>query len=251
METITAIIVDDEQGARDILENVLTTYIEGVEILAKCSNFISAVDSIKELKPDLVFLDIEMPQYNGFELLKFFNKINFEIVFVTAYNQYALKAFEVSAVDYILKPIQIEKIEAAVKKVRNKKELSTMQNRLEMLEVNMTNDEFKKLALPMAEGLKFVDISDIACMEADGSYTKVCFINKQVYLVSKKIKFFEEALAGHPNFIRVHRSSIVNINHINNYIRQKGIITLSNSKEVKVARERKADFEKALKEIKV
>lgn len=251
MEKITAIIVDDEQGARDILTNVLTTYVEGVEILDSCSDYITAVDSIKKLKPNLVFLDIEMPQYNGFELLKFFDTIDFEIVFVTAYNQYALKAFEVSAIDYILKPIQIDKIEAAVAKVRSKIELASMQSRLELLEVNITNGEIKKLALPMADGLKFVDIPDIACLDADGSYTKVCLVNKQVYLVSKKIKFFEEALEGHRNFIRVHRSSIININHINSYKRQTGIIVLTNTKEVKVARERKADFEKALQDIKV
>ena len=251
MQTLKTIIVDDEEGARDILTNVLTNFIQDVEIVSSCAEVKCAVKEIKKHKPHLVFLDVEMPEYNGFEMLQFFDSIDFEIVFVTAYSDYALKAFQVSAIDYVLKPIQIDKLEAAVEKVRSKVELSSMHSRLELLDTNLSSDKLKKLALPMSDGLIFVDIDDIVCLEADGSYTRVCLIERVSHLISKKIKFFEEALSEHSKFIRVHRSSIINLGHINNYIRQSGMITLNNTKEIKVARDRKAKFESALNGIRV
>lgn len=130
--------------------------------------------AINRNKPDVVFLDIEMPDYSGFELLDFFRDVDFEIIFTTAYSQYALKAFEVSAVDYLLKPIQISKLEASIEKLKKKLNVVTMQKRLELLKENLKEETIKKIVLPVSDGHLFVNIDHIINFNADGAYTKVC-----------------------------------------------------------------------------
>ena len=248
MEKIKAVIIDDEVRARDTLSTLLNQYCSNVDIVASCSNVPDGVLAINQKRPQLVFLDIEMPEYSGFELLSFFRDIDFEIIFVTAYNDYALKAFEVSAVDYVLKPVDIDKLIAAVDKANKKLAGNDMQNRLDVLKDTFKTEQFNKIALPMAEGLLFVETNEIIYLEADGAYTEVWLQNGSKITVSKKIKFFEDVLDKRPNFFRSHRSYIVNINFIKKYNKADNALTLDNGKTIVISRDRKQEFEQQLKD---
>lgn len=248
MNNIDAIIIDDEERARDTLFSLLDMYCPGINIVAKCPSVPEGVIAINNLRPKLVFLDIEMPEYNGFELLNFFRDIDFEIIFVTAYNDFALKAFEVSAVDYILKPVDIDKLKNAVEKAEKRIFSGLQNNKFDVLKETYKTQQFNKIALPVSEGLFFVDIMDIVYLEADGSYTEVWMKDGNKYTVSKKIKFFEDVLVYRPTFFRSHRSYIVNINFIKKYSKSDNALILDNGKVIVISRDRKSEFEKQLKD---
>ena len=245
---IKAIIIDDEERARRVLSNMLNEFCPDVEIVATCSNVPDGVLKINKLKPDVVFLDIEMPNYSGFELLGFFRDVDFEIVFVTAYSKYAIQAFEVSAVDYILKPVQVEQLESAVQKVKDKVASASMHDRLEALKANLTGTHIQKIAVPVSDGLIFVKVEDISHVDADGSYSKIFLADGSNMFVSKKLKYFEELLEGKGSFYRVHRSHLVNLKFVKKYNRQQGTVALENNLEINIARDNKTSFEKSLAE---
>ena len=245
---IKAILIDDEERATRLLKTMLQNYCKNVEVMATCSNVPDAVIQINKWQPDVVFCDIEMPGYSGFELLSFFNEVTFEIIFVTGYSEYAVKAFEVSAVDYLLKPVQIEKLELAVEKISKSKK-NLVNKRLDTLKENLKSNEIQKIALPIFDGLQFVEVNDIILLEADGSYTTVFLKNKTKIIVSKRLKFFEILLFSKNQFFRVHRSSIININFINKYSKAESYIYLDNDKSVKIARDKKSAFELHVSEI--
>lgn len=247
MEVLKAIIIDDEERARSSLKALLRDYCPAVELVDECSGVPEGVLAINRHRPQLVFLDIEMPEYSGFELLGFFRDVDFEIVFVTAYNDYAIKAFDVSAVDYLLKPVDIDKLKAAVEKTQKKIGSHNMQARIDLLKESYTAGQFNKIALPVAEGLLFVDTAEIVYLAADGAYTEVWLRNSSKILVSKKLKFFEDVLENRPNFFRSHRSYIVNINFIKKYNKADNALTLDNGKTIIISRDKKAEFEGQLK----
>ena len=248
---IRAIIIDDEERARRVLEKLLQEYCNDVEVVALCENVPSGVQKINELNPDVVFCDIEMPDFSGLELLTFFKDVNFELIFATGYSEFAIQAFEMSAIDYLLKPIQIEKLETAVEKLKKKLQQATMHDRLETLKENLQENVINKIALPVSDGLIFIDVKNISLLEADGSYTHVWLKDGSNLLVSKKIKYFEALLANRNQFFRVHRSYIVNINSIKKYSKAESYIFLDNNKSVKIARDKKAEFEAYISEIKL
>lgn len=251
MGEISAIIIDDEERARSSLHSLLKHYCPGVHVAAMCSNVPEGVLCINEKRPQLVFLDIEMPEYSGFELLSFFRDVDFEIIFVTAYNEYALRAFEVSAVDYLLKPVDIDKLRAAVDKATRLCEANSMQGRIDNLKESLLSGQFNRIALPVADGLLFVEVPDIVFLEAEGAYTHVWLQNGSHILVSKKIKFFEEALGTRANFFRSHRSYIININYLKQYNRSDSSLLLDNGKTVFISRDRKNEFEEQLRQHKL
>lgn len=248
---LKAIIIDDEIRAQRVLKNLIENFCEGVEIVAVCSSLVEGVLKINELDPDVVFCDIEMPQHTGLELLNFFKEVNFQLIFATGYSEYAIQAFEMSAIDYLLKPIQLEKLEAAIEKVKEKKDIESMRERLSTLKENFQGEKITKIALPVMEGLLFVQVTKICLLEADGSYTNVWFEDGTKMLISKKLKFFEEVLQRNPQFYRIHRSSIVNLDCIKQYAKKDGLITLENDKITKVAREKKSDFEARVASIRI
>ncbi len=250
-EKIKAILIDDEERARNTLKKLLADFCPEVEIVAEAANVPDGVLVINQHRPQLVFLDIEMPDYSGFELLSFFRDVDFEIIFVTAYNDYALKAFEVSAIDYLLKPVDIDKLKLSVTKVQQKLKFFDMQPRLDLLKESFRTEQFSKIALPVADGLLFVDVNEIELLEADEAYTHVFLKNGSSVLVSKKLKFFEEVLSSRPYFYRCHRSHIVNINFLKKYGKGESSLLLENGKTIYVARERKAEFEALLKDNKI
>lgn len=244
---IKAIIIDDEERARRVLNNMIEEFCPEIEVVGVCENVPKGVLEINRKQPDVVFLDIEMPEYSGFELLEFFRDIDFEIIFVTAYSEYAIRAFEVSAIDYVLKPIRIDKLEIAVEKLKNKLQSATMFDRLETLKENIKSMEIKKIAVPVADGLIFVKIDNISHIDADGSYVKIWLSDGSNIFVSKKLKYFESLLINKKFFYRTHRSHLVNISFVKKYSRHESLITLENNQTICVARSHKSKFEDKLK----
>lgn len=242
-----AIIIDDEERARRTLQLMLENFCPNIEVLGAYKSVPDGVLAINKLNPDIVFLDIEMPEYNGFELLGFFKEVTFEIIFVTAYNQYALKAFEVSAVDYLLKPIDGDLLTKAVEKAA--KRIGTAQTRenIQTLKENTETDIFRRIALPVAEGLLFVEMEDIVYMEAEGAYTNVYLANKESVFVSKRLNYFEDLLSNRKTFYRCHRSFMININFIKRLNRNEGHLELDNGTNIPISRDKKIDLEQLLK----
>ncbi|MFN8393097.1 MAG: LytTR family DNA-binding domain-containing protein [Bacteroidia bacterium] len=250
-QEIKAIIIDDEERARNSLATLLREFCPDVTVLAMAANVPEGVLQINKLRPDLVFLDIEMPDYNGFELLGFFREVDFEFIFVTAYNEYALRAFEVAAVDYLLKPVEIGLLQAAVDKARKRRFANTMQQRIEVLKEAFGGDELRRIALSLSDGMVFVEVADIELLEADGAYTKVVQRDGTSILVSKKLKVFEDLLLHRINFARPHRSYIVNLNRIRRYNRGESLLLMDNGTSIPIARDKKQEFDALLKDRKI
>ena len=239
MQKIRAIIVDDEPNARRALRGLLEENFSQVEIVSDCKNVPEAVKSINKHKPDLVFLDIAMPGYSGFELLDFFDEQNlfFRIIFVTAYSEHSLRAFETSAVDYILKPVRLEHITRALKKISF--EDPVPENRqYKVLKDNFSPQSDKKIVLQTAETIYVVRMEDIIYLQAEGSYTRFYTTSHGVLTITKKLIDFEY-LENNGPFFRTHRSYIVNLNHIKKVDKKEFILIMNNDAEVYLAQDKK------------
>ncbi|MFZ5998907.1 MAG: LytR/AlgR family response regulator transcription factor [Bacteroidota bacterium] len=245
MKKLKAILVDDEESARDVLENLLIRFCPDIEISATFSNVTDAVAGIKKFKPNLVFLDIEMPNYAGYELVNFFDEISFEIVFTTAYDKYALKAFEVSATDYLLKPIDIERLKQAVAKVSKVVNVKDQAARVQVLSQSLRTREIKNLILFEKGSQHLLPVESIIAIEAQESYCHI-HTTSRVFMASKNLRHFENALADNPAFIRVHKSWIIAKQHIQHYSRSEFSVTLSNNLTARISKYKKSEFEAAL-----
>ena len=241
---IRTIIIEDEPVSREMLALMLQRHKNDIVIIDTCSNPADGIESILKHQPDLVFLDIQMPKMNGFDMLKKINPINFEVIFTTAFDQYAINAIKVSALDYLLKPVDNEDLAIAIDKCRERLREKQPQLRFEHLFNNLTNKNplDKTLALSASDGISFVKMSDILRVEANGRYAKFYLLNKQTILVSKPLGDFEEILSAN-QFFRVHDSAIINLNHVKKYVRgDGGTVLLSDDTELDVARRRKDEF---------
>lgn len=242
MENINAIIVDDELNARENLRYLLLEFCKQVTIVAEVSNVDDAVVAINKHNPQLVFLDIEMPRKNGFQLLEEFSEINFQIIFITAYDMYALKAFEVAAVDYLLKPIAINRLKEAVTKVHTLiAKPNTSNNKLAVLKENKKS--LKKIAIPYKTDYVILDAADVLCIEADRMYSVLHTTKNKKYVVAKKLSYYENLLCDGGNFIRLHRSWIVNLNKINVYSKRDKEVVLESEFKVPISKSNKENFE--------
>lgn len=232
-----AIIVDDELNARLALRGILEENFPEIEIVAENVDVPSAVKSIHAFQPELVFLDIAMPGYSGLELLNFFdvNTINFKIIFVTAFAEYAINAFELSAVDYILKPVRIDALQRALTKVNDSNSLE----KIKVLQNNLDLPQNKKIALNTGDGITFIELLDILYLKADGSYTHFFLSNKNKITVSKKISEFER-LEQVGNFMRIHRSHVINLERIQKILKQDGgTVIMDNGDELSISSDKK------------
>lgn len=245
MSKLRAILVDDEESARDVLQNLLLRFCPEVELLAKCKNVVQAVDVIREKNPDLVFIDIEMPNYAGYEIVNFFTEVPFEIIFVTAYDQYAVRAFEIAAMDYLLKPVDINRLKSAVERVRQKRNTESQAQRLALLSNTLQNREIKNIVVSDKGQQYIIALSSIIAIEAMESYCTI-HTDERKYTVSKNLAHFEKMLGGIPRFFRVHKSWMVNKDHIRHYSRSDLSIQLSNGLITKLSKYKKAEFEAVL-----
>ena len=220
-----------------------------MEILSCIQSSTEAKKIIEDLQPDLLFLDIEMPNLNGFELLKQFEKIPFKVIFTTAYDQYAIKALKINALDYLLKPIDPDELRSALDKFIED-QIITTDEQISHLNQFKSNQLTDTIALSTNKGLIFIKTKDIMYFEADGSYTHVILSNGESYLVSKSLANFEEVLEDIPLFFRSHKSNLVNLNFIKQYIRgEGGELIMQNNKSIVLSRNKKQEFLNLFKKI--
>lgn len=238
---IKAIIIDDEKHCLVTLEYLLKS-TKQVEILRSIQKSSEAEQAIKDLKPDLVFIDIEMPQLNGFEVLNRFHHFPFRVIFTTAYNQYAIRALKMNALDYLLKPISLEDIEHVLEKYRSNS-IEVGKNQISNLYQFSQNNLQDTIALSVHNGLVFVKIEEIVYIEACGSYSNIVMKNNSQHVVSKNLSIFEDVLTDYTIFFRPGKSFIVNLKYVKQYIRGiGGEIIMIDGKNISISRGKKQDF---------
>ena len=222
---IRALVVDDEAPSRDVICNYLRDFCTDIEVAATASSVKTAYRAIQKHDPDIVFLDIEMPDGKGFDLLKMFSKINFRVIFVTAYSEYAIKAFRVNAADYLLKPVKIDELTAAVEKIRQENRWNQDAGKLTALIRSMTENAQHQPTIIVSniKGFEVLKISEIIMCKADGYCTNFYLMGNRKVQSSKNLKQYEDMLSEH-NIIRVHHSYLVNISHIQSFTRQGEIL---------------------------
>ena len=238
---IRAIIIDDELRSRNVIRNILSSYCEDVEILAQAASVKEGVDCIRKYIPDAVFLDIEMPDGTGFDLLQQISDIRFHIIFITAFDQYAIKAIKFSALDYLLKPVEPHQLIDAVNKInKTPVNFDTISHQISTLLKNRNGIE--RIALPTLDGFKFISARDIIRCRSDNNYTNFFLNNGEKIIVTRTLKEYEDILSD-LEFVRVHQSHLINIRYIDRYIKgDGGIIVMVDGSEVEVSRRRKDEF---------
>jgi len=247
---IRAVIIEDEQHNRENLLQMITCHCPDVEIVAVCSSACEGREGIMNLHPDLIFLDIEMPGETGFSLLENLPRIDFEVIFVTAYNHYGIKAIKFSALDYLLKPVDttdlIASIEKAKDKILKKQENLRLRN---LLENNRRSNLDKIIALSMSDKLEFIEVASIIRCESDGNYTSFYLKNGEKLLISKTLKEYDELLSPY-GFLRVHQSHLINLKEIKSFIKADGgYIKMKDGSSVSISRQRRELVLKVLGEI--
>lgn len=237
---IKAIIIDDETNNQELIVNLLKSYCENVEVTTTAKSVETGYKAIMEHKPDLVFLDIEMPDGTGFDLLKMFGKIDFKVIFVTAHQEFAIEAFKYSALDYLLKPLSPAHLITAVKKVEDLISNEDLNLKYQTLISNISEPVKKnrKIALKTMERIYSVDINDIVRLESDGNYTKVYLQDGKRIMVSRIMKEFDELLSD-AGFVRVHHSHIINMNHLFCFEKAESHIVMKDNSIVPVSNRKK------------
>ncbi len=240
---ISCILVDDEQNALEMMEWLLRTYCPEIRILAMCRNANDGIEAISKLRPDVVFLDIEMPKMNGFDMLERFDKLFFDVVFCTAYDQFAIRAFKYSALNYLLKPVDPDDLKATVKRISEKKAIPTREQfDLLLQSMSQAKSTPSRIALTTGDGLIFLPTEDIIYCEAESNYTHVVLSGGKKVLVSKVLREIDDALSG-PDFFRIHNSFLININRIKKFVRgEGGYIIMDNDAIIAVSRNKKQEF---------
>ena len=240
---IKAIIIDDEQNCVEMLEWLLKTYCPIVTVVAMCNSGEQGIEAIMKHRPDVVFLDIEMPRMNGFDMLEKFEHLFFEVVFTTAYNKFAIKAFRYSALNYLLKPVDPDDLQTTIKRLEEKKSaLEKEQLRLLLENMKNLNPTAQRIALSTGDGLIFVNTADIMYCQAESNYTNVVMSNRNKVLIAKTLKDIDETLSG-KDFFRVHNSYLINMNQIKKFVRgDGGYILMNDDTQITIARSKKEEF---------
>lgn len=245
------LIIDDEPDAVNALKIIIEEFLPELIIIGSYSDPIKALEGIPKMSPELVFLDINMPVLNGFELLESLQHRNFKTIFVTAYDEYAIKAFKYSAVDYILKPIDIDELVAAVKRATSLSTTSEERDEIKYKKLfeSLNNNQTEKLIVSTYEGTYYIDPNDVIYIQADSSYSTVIFKNANPLVVAKSLKEFEELLTS-PNFFRNHHSFLINLNFVRKYTRTEGgSVEMINGDQIPLARRKKNEFSDLMKKV--
>lgn len=248
MNMISAILVDDENHCNRTLRYDLAKHCPNVQVLADALSGDEALEKIITLRPDLVFLDIEMPGMNGFDLLRQLTPIKFNVIFVTAYDQYAIQAFRFAAIDYLLKPVVSAQLKEAVSRVEAHERTPYNEEQLEILMHNLRGGlKSPRIVLPSGRGLDFVNTEDILYCKAESNYTHLCLCDGKKYTYAKTLKDVEQMLANH-GFFRVHQSYLIQLTHVQRYLRDDGgYVVMSDGMQIPIAKRRKEEFMALLK----
>ena len=245
---IRTIIIEDEENSQVVLSGTLNQHFKNIEVMAMCKNNEEAKAAIELLQPELVFSDIELGSSSVFDMLQQLTTIAFEVIFITAFNKYAIQAIRFSALDYLLKPFSLEDLSAAIKRYEQKKDKQHSTGQFNTLFYNLRHlqKDAKKIALPTTNGLTIVPLKEIIRCEAEVNYTTFFLTSKNKMLVTKTLKEYEDLLNDY-DFIRVHNSHLINLHHIKNYTRgEGGTVTMTDKTQVDVSRRKKEEFMKRL-----
>ena len=241
---IRCVIIDDEKNCLEMMEWLLKTYAPQVVIEAMCNSAELGIEAIKKFRPDAVFLDIEMPRMNGFDMLEQFDKLFFDVVFTTAYDKFAIKAFRYSALNYLLKPVDPDDLKETIRRLEEKHSVPSREQ-LELLFENIrvpSKPTIPRIALTTNDGLLFVNTNDIVYCEAESNYTNVVLVGGKKIMISKVLKEIDEALAG-PDFYRIHNSFLINLNHIKKFVRgDGGYVIMDDGANISISRTRRQEF---------
>ncbi|MCG8332592.1 MAG: LytTR family DNA-binding domain-containing protein [Chitinophagales bacterium] len=244
---INAIIIDDEINAIKTLSNDLAKYCPDVHIIQKCKSAKDGLKAIKQLKPDLVFLDINMPWMSGIELLEVIEDITFDVIFTTAHDQYAVKAFKLSVTDYLLKPIDHQELIIAVEKVSTKKKHLSREQLVQLRNNMDTNTPLLRVGIPTPEGIDFISLQDILYCEAQSNYTYIHLTDDKHLISARTLKEFDQLLAN-DHFCRIHQSFLINLNHLKKYYRgDGGYVVMANQASLNVSRSKKEELLRKIK----
>jgi two-component system, LytTR family, response regulator len=236
MKPLKAIIIDDEPDSITLLKLQLARHCPQVEVISTYTTSLDALRNIELSAPELLFLDIEMPVMNGFELLEKLMPLDFRVIFVTAYNQYALKALRFNALDYLVKPIDTDELTDAIAKAEKNAKPTTTQ--FSLLQNQMRGGQITKIAIPAANGISFVDLNEIVYAEANNNYLKIILTDGRNFMIAKTLKDVQEVLEE-SHFLRIHRQYIINLNHVKHFNKNDSILTMNNKAELPVARNQK------------
>ena len=246
------LIVDDENKARRLLEKLLTEECPQITEILQAADLLSAIDIINTEQPKIVYLDIEMPNHSGLQILEMLgtSMIDFQIIFTTAYNQYAVDAFKLSATDYLLKPIDSQELRVATEKAITALKENAINNQLRDLKKAFNQLALNKIALEIPKGIIFISHDDIILFEADGMYTRVYLANGESEFICKPLKHFAEQLSEMPIFYKPHRSFLVNLKHIKELSKKDGYhLVMSNNKTLPISKEKREEFMTVLNEV--
>lgn len=238
---IRATIIDDEAKSIATLKGLIEEYCTGIDVVSTANSVASGIDTLQKTSPDIVFLDISMTDGDGFEVLKALSGKDFEVIFTTAYHDYALKAFEFSALHYLLKPIDPDELNKAVLRFSKRHDKESQVTQYDIFNKGL-NNEFRRIALPSLQGITFIDLDDVVRCEAADSYTIFYLRDKSKIMVSKSLNKYEKLLEG-SFFYRIHDKHLINLKFISKYVRGKGgNVVLTNGFSVDVAVRRKEEF---------
>jgi len=240
-----ALIIDDESKSRNLLRTIIRDYCNEITRIYEAEDLPSGVKAIHKEKPHIVFLDIEMPGYIGTQIMDFFdpNSIDFQIIFTTAYSEYAIKAFEINAIAYLLKPMRPSKVCGAVQKALSVNNHSQINQQLIELKESITNFKFGKIGLPVSDGILYIKLSDILFLKAEGMYTHFYTYTHSNLVISKPLKHFVQLLSGNNSFYRTHRSYLINVKHIKQLVKKDGTyLLMDNGATVAVSKEKQPEL---------
>lgn len=243
---LNAILIDDDESNLSSLREKLSKHCPQITIVAMCDNGQDGKIAIESHHPDVVFLDIEMPVMNGFLMLQQLEYKNFELIFVTAYDQYAIKAIRYSALDYLVKPVEVQELKEAVAKAESNRIKHQTPSQIELLLEHFQKKQPRRIPIPTADGLHFIDLEGILYLEASNNYTTIYLTTGQKFLVCRTLKDFEEMLPD-TMFFRIHSSYVINKSQVENYIRgEGGLVIMRNGVSLDVSKRRKSEFLKAI-----
>jgi two-component system LytT family response regulator len=243
---LKTVLIDDDESNISSLSEKLGKHCPQIEIIARCDNAQDGIKAIDGLQPDVVFLDIEMPIMNGFVMLQQLTYKNFELIFVTAYDHYAIKAIRYSALDYLVKPVEIEELKAAVLKANTNRKNRSADSQVNFLLEHLKKKQPRRITIPTAEGLQFINLEDIVYLEANNNYTYIYLSTQKKFLVSRTLKDFEDILPAE-SFLRIHHSNIINKSFVERYIRgDGGQVAMRNGIVLDVSKRKKSEFLQAI-----